>query len=67
MIYSTISFIISVWIFLFFIKNLELLFTNFYSSDFLLKNIYYIFLLEWGVFLFIWWFSWFLSSKKYLK
>jgi len=66
-IYSIISFIFSILIFLFFLKNLELLFDASYSLNFLSKNIYFIFMLELIVFIFIGWFSWFLSSRRYLK
>lgn len=67
MIYSIISFLINIFIFILFVKNLELLFIDSYSSDFLFNNIYIIFFIELCVFVFIGGISWFLSSKKYLK
>ncbi len=66
-IYSAISFFINIFIFILFIKNLELLFIDSYSSDFLFKNIYSILFIEFIVFVFMWWLSGFLSSRRYLK
>ncbi len=67
MIYSAFSFLISIFILLVLVKNLELLFIDFYSSDFLFKNMYIILFIEFIIFVFIGWLSWFLSSRKYLK
>ncbi len=66
-IYSVLAFIFSLLIFLLFIKNLEFIFFSYSSSDFLLKNKDYVFMSELLMFIFIWGFSWFLSSRRYLK
>lgn len=66
-IYSFFSLITSVIIFWSMINNSKALFWQDYSVEFLFANSREIFLAELIVFLFIWWFSWFLSSRKYIK
>lgn len=67
MIYSFFSFILSILSFWFIINNSEVLFWQEYWIEFLFTNADEIFLIELWIFLFIWWFSWFLSSRKYIK
>ncbi len=67
MIYCLISFIFSILFFLLLVQNSKSLYENHYSLDILLKDVYYVLWLELAVFIFIWWFSGFLSSKRYLK
>ena len=67
MIYSAISFIISVWVFLILLKNVQLIFSISYTSNFSTFQILNILLLELLLFVFVGWISWFLSSRKYLK
>lgn len=62
-IYSFISFLLSLIIFLFILKNVNLAFWEIYFFEFNLM----IFLVEMIVFVIIWWVSWFLSSRKYLS
>ena len=61
--YSLVSFLLSLIIFIFILKNINGVFWEFYFFNF----DYRIFALEMLVFVFVWWFSWFLSSRKYLK
>ena len=65
-IYCFMSFLLSFFIFLFILKNINYILPDLYSFNFLLNN-YIIFFLEIFVFSFIWAISWFFSSKKYLK
>jgi len=66
-IYSVISFFLSLGIFFILIKNMTFITWNGLSLDFLINNNYIIFSLELLLFILIWWFSWYFSSKKYLK
>ncbi len=67
MIYSFVSFLLSLLIFVVLLKNANLLFPWEYTLNFLLWQSWLIFLLEGLVFLFIWWLSGLISSRKYLK
>lgn len=67
MIYSFLSFLLSTLVFWLMIKNSKVLFWEVYETKFLFANADEIFLMELWVFLLIWWFSWFLSSRKYIK
>ncbi len=67
-IYSIIAFCISVSVFYFFIKLwIPKLFWIDYSLEFVLENASKIFPLELLLFITIWAFSWYFSSKKYLN
>ena len=66
-IYSVVSFIISAIIFVLMLKNIIFVFSENYSLDFLFNNMPLIFSLELLLFVLIGWFSWYFSSKKYLK
>jgi cell division protein FtsX len=63
MLYSFIAFALNITIFTIFLKNLNVLFWDIYY--FSLPTI--LLLWELAIFLFIWWISWYFSSKKYLK
>ena len=67
MIYSAISFILSISIFLLLLKNVQIIFSISYTSNFSGVQIFNILLLELLLFVFVWGMSWFLSSRKYLK
>ncbi len=67
MIYTTFSALLSFSFFLVVLKNINLVFWNLYPFYSLLNDIYTIFFMELFIFMFIWWISWFLSSRKYLK
>jgi len=67
MIYSIISFFISLGIFFIVIKNVEVLFWKEYNLSFLLKNANIIFPIELFIFMFIWAISWYFSTRRYLK
>lgn len=67
MIYSVISFFISMIIFFILLKNIVFVFWEQYSLSFLFNNIALIFFLELLLFMLIGWLSWYFSSKKYLK
>lgn len=67
MIYSFISFFISLAIFLLVLKNAVLLFWDEYNMWFLLNNAWLVFPIELLVFMVIWAVSWYFSTKKYLK
>ncbi len=67
MIYSFISFFISLAIFLLVLKNAVLLFWDEYNMWFLLNNAWLVFPIELWVFMLIWAISWYFSTKKYLK
>jgi len=67
MIYSIISFFVSLWVFFFVLRNVVILFWNEYNMEFLLKNAWIVFPIELIVFMFIWAISWYFSTKKYLK
>ena len=67
MIYSAISFILSVSIFIILLKNVQIIFSISYTSNFTGVQIFNILLLELLLFIFVWGMSWFLSSRKYLK
>lgn len=67
MIYSVISFFISVWLFMLLLKNISFVFGEQYSLEFVFKNIELVLALELALFIFIWLISWYLSSRKYLK
>ncbi len=66
-IYSFISFFISLGLFFFILKNISYLFDSEYSLDFLLDNAYIVFPVELILLMFIWAISWYFSTKKYLK
>lgn len=66
-IYTSISSILSFSIFTIVLKNIDLVFWDLYSFWKLIDWLYLIFFMELVIFMFIWWISWFLSSKKYLK
>lgn len=62
-IYSIISFLLSLIIFVFIVQNINSVF-----SDLYFLHIWYLLLLwELLMFIVIWWLSWFFSSRKYLK
>ncbi len=65
--YSFIAFFISLGLFFVFLKSVLLVFGTSYSLDFLLNDAEIIFPLELLLFIIIWAFSWYFSSKKYLK
>jgi len=65
--YSIISFIISVVFFNIFIKNITYIFGETYDLEFLFNDAWIILGLELLLFIFIWALSWYFSSKKYLK
>jgi len=65
-IYSIISFFLSLAIFLIFVKNISLIFGEEYSMSYLLSRSFYIYPLELLLFIIIWWASWYFSSKKYI-
>jgi len=65
-IYSIISFFLSLSIFLIFVKNISLIFGEQYSMSYLLSWSFYIYPLELLLFIIIWWASWYFSSKKYI-
>ena len=67
MIYSAISFILSVSIFLLLLKNVQLIFSISYTSNFSGAQIFNILFLELILFMLVWGLSGFLSSRKYLK
>ena len=67
MIYSAISFVLSVSIFLILLKNVQLIFSISYVSNFSLSQIVSILFIEFLLFVFVWGLSGFLSSRKYLK
>jgi cell division protein FtsX len=67
MIYSIISFFISLAIFFFVLRNVTILFWDEYNMWFLLNNAKIVFPIELVVFMFIWAISWYFSTKKYLK
>ncbi len=67
MIYSFISFFISLAVFFIVVKNVEVLFWKEYNLGFLLKNSNIIFPIELFIFMFIWAISWYFSTKRYLK
>lgn len=68
MIYSIIAFIISISMFYIFIKFwVTAIFSTTYSLDFIFVNSNIIFSLELLLFMIIWAFSWYFSSKKYLN
>jgi cell division protein FtsX len=66
-IYTFVSSILSFVIFIIVIKNINLVFWDLYNFSWLLSTLYYVFLMELLIFMFIGWFSWFMSSRKYLK
>ncbi len=61
--YWIIAFLLNIFIFSFFIKNLQILFWDYY--EFWVSS--YILFLELLIFVLIWAISWYVSSKKYLK
>ncbi|MCD5380310.1 hypothetical protein LR004_00120 [Candidatus Gracilibacteria bacterium] len=67
MIYSMVSFILSLIIFLLIIKNTNFVLDGEYSSSFLIGNAPIIFTLEFLIFTFIGGISGLISSRKYLK
>ncbi len=62
-IYSFIAFVLSFIIFVIILKKLNSSFGDLY----MFKIQWWISLLEMAIFVLIWWFAWYLSSKKYLK
>jgi len=62
-IYSFISFLLSVIIFIFIVQNVNTIFNNLYF----LNISYKILFIEMILFIFMWWISWLFSSKKYLQ
>jgi cell division protein FtsX len=66
-IYSIISFVISVIFFNLFIKNISYVFWDKYNLEFLFNDVWLILSLELLLFIFIWALSWYFSSRKYLK
>lgn len=67
MIYTLISFIFSAVLFKLLINNINFIIWYDNSLDFILENIYYLFFYELIIFMFIWAFSWYMSSKKYVN
>jgi cell division protein FtsX len=67
-IYSMIAFFISLSMFYVFVKfGVTAIFGSSYSLDLIFNNSNLIFFLELVLFMIIWAFSWYFSSKKYLK
>lgn len=66
-IYSVISFFLSLIIYYVLIENINFFSWQWFTLDFLFTNNYLIFSLELILFILIWGFSWYFSSKKYLK
>lgn len=66
-IYSIVSFFISIALFVIMLENIAFVFWETYSLDFLLKNANILLPLELLIFVLIWGFSWYFSSRKYLK
>jgi cell division protein FtsX len=62
-IYSFFAFVLSTIIFSLLLENLDVLFENVYTFS----TWFSVLFLEMFMFLFIWWISGFLSSKKYLR
>ncbi len=62
-IYSFVAFLLSLIIFIVILNNINVIFSNIYYFSFSI----FIFFLEMILFVMIWWFAWYLSSKKYLK
>lgn len=62
-IYSFIALSLSLFIFIIILNNVNIAFSDLYFFTFS----YQIFILEMIMFVSIWWFAWYLSSKKYLK
>lgn len=62
-IYSFLAFLLSLFVFIVILNNVNSVFVDIYNFTFP----YIIFILEMFLFVIIWWFAWFLSSKKYLK
>jgi cell division protein FtsX len=62
-IYSLISFLLSLMVFALMVQNVNAAFSELYF----LHISYEILFLEMIVFIFMWWISWFFSSRKYLK
>jgi cell division protein FtsX len=67
-IYSALSFFFSIFLFYSFVKYwlVQLLWTT-YSLSFIFSNVYVVFPIEFILFVVLWAFSWYFSSKKYLK
>jgi len=65
-IYSIISFFLSLIVFLLLLENVSLIFWEEYSVTYLLSWSFYIYPFELLLFIIIWWASWYFSSKKYL-
>lgn len=66
--YSLLWFILSTNIFIIFTKNIDFLFSKEQIADYLLNsNINILLLIQLWIFMFIWWFSAYLSSRKYMK
>ncbi len=61
--YSFVAFILSLFIFVLILNNVNVVFADIYYFDFS----FMIFIVEMFLFVIIWWFAWYLSSKKYLK
>lgn len=62
-IYSFVSFLISLFIFILILNNVNKAFIDIYTFSFPI----FIFFIELFLFVFIWSFAWYLSSKRYLK
>lgn len=62
-IYSFVAFMLSLFIFVLILNNINVIFVDVYYFSFS----YMIFIIEMFLFVIIWWLAWYLSSKKYLK
>ena len=62
-IYSLLAFMLSMFIFILILNNINIAFSDIYYFSFSVS----IFVLEMILFVFIWWSAWYLSSRKYLK
>lgn len=68
MVYSFLSFLFSITIFVILLNNIWFLFPQWYFNlKFLIESYYIVFLLEFWIFLLLGWLSWYLSAKKYLN
>lgn len=66
-IYSSLSFFISLILFYFTLKNTSFILWNEYSFSFVIWSYFIIFIIEFLIFWLVWWISGLISSRKYLK
>lgn len=65
--YALASFVAWIWIFYLWVNFTNYLLKKDYSFSFILWDYVYLFSLELLILILIWWLSWLISSKKYLK